>query len=150
MKVGFLINQTLQILLLKKEDTTDKINYRPISILSALSKIFERVLFAQISTYFDQNFSMFLYGFRKGCSTQYTLFNLIQNWQSCLDKGGVIGAILSKAYDCLSHDVLLAKLETYSFDLNSLNLIHSYLSSGKQRVNVGFSFSKWLEVFPKV
>ena len=92
---------------------------------------------------------MFLCGLRKGYSTQYTLFNLIQKWQSCLDKGGVIGAVLmdlSKAYNCLSHDLLFAKLEAYGFNLNSLNLIHSYLISRKQRVKVGSRFSKWLEI----
>ena len=58
---------------------------------------------------------------------------------------GVINAIfmdLSKAYNFLSHDLQLAKLEAYGFDLNSLNLIHSYLSSRQQRVKVGSSFSK--------
>ena len=53
---------------------------------------------------------------------------------------------LSKAYDYLSRDLLLTKLEAYGFDLNSLNLIHSYLSNRKQRVKVGSSSSKWLEI----
>ena len=54
-----------------------------------------------------------LCGFRKGHSTQNALLNLLKNWQKCLDKSGVVGTVLmdlSKAHDCLPHDLLLAKL----------------------------------------
>ena len=133
----------------KKDSTTDKANYRPISILPTLSKIFERVLFNQITTYCQSIFSKHLCGFRKGYSTQYSLINLLKNFQECLDKGGVIGTILmdlSKAYDCLPHDLLIAKLEAYGFDNNSLHLLYNYLTNRKQRVNIGSYFSEWLAI----
>ena len=50
---------------------------------------------------------------------------------------------LSKAYDCLPHDLLIAKLEAYGFGLDSLKLIHSYLTERKQRVKIGSRFSSW-------
>ena len=72
----------------KKDNTTDKANYRPISILPTLSKKIESVLFNQIMTYCQSIFSKHLCCFRKGYSTQYsTLINLLKNFQECLDKG---------------------------------------------------------------
>ena len=78
----------------KKGDTGDKCNYRPISILPTLSKVFERVIFDQISIFFKTRFSKFLCGFRKGFSTQHSLIRLLQRWQNCLDKKGIIGTII--------------------------------------------------------
>ena len=88
-------------------------------------------------------------GFRKAHSTQHALFRLIQKWQAELDSGGYVGTILmdlSKAYDCLSHDLLIAKLEAYGLDVGSLNFLLDYLSLRKHRTKVGSSFSKWSEI----
>ena len=134
---------------IKRTLKTEKSNYRPISILSNISKVFERALFDQIETFFRDKFSMYLCGFRKGYSTQYALAHLLYKWQKCLDKSGVIGTLLmdlSKAYDCLPHDLIIAKLDAYGFDTNSLKLILSYLTNRKQRVKTGSFFSDWLEV----
>ena len=65
-----------------------------------------------------------------------------------LDSGWVIGTILmdlSKAYDCLPHDLLKAKLEAYGLDNGNLNLLLDYISFKKQRTKVGFAYSKWLK-----
>ena len=53
---------------------------------------------------------------------------------------------LSKAYDCLPHDLIIAKLDAYGFSVESLNLINSFLSNRKQRVKIGSKFSEWLEI----
>ena len=53
---------------------------------------------------------------------------------------------LSKAYDCVNHDLIIAKLEAYGVGKNGLRLIQNYLSQRQQRVNVGSSFSEWLEI----
>ena len=133
----------------KKDDSTDKNNYRPISVLSAISKIYEKLLTEQISSYMEDILSPDLCGFRKGYSPQYSLIQLLENWRKCLDNKGVVGAILmdlSKAYDCLSTDLLIAKLKSYNFDKSALKLIHSYLTTRKQRVKVGSTFSPWGEI----
>ena len=53
---------------------------------------------------------------------------------------------LSKAYDCVNHDLIIAKLEAYGVGENSLRLIQNYLSQRQQRIKVGSSFSEWLEI----
>ena len=71
------------------------------------------------------------FGFRKAHSTQHALSKLLKAWQE-LDKSGFEGTILldlSKAYDCLPHDLLIAKFEAYGIDKTGLNLIHNYLSN---------------------
>ena len=93
----------------KKDSTTDKSNYRPISLLPTISKVFEKIVFKQLTEFLDQKLSKFLCGFRKQYSTQHALVNLIQNWQRALDSSDKVGAVLmdlSKAFDCLPHDLL--------------------------------------------
>ena len=136
----------------KKGNATDVKNYRPISVLPPISKIFEKLLYMQMSTYFEQFLSPYLCGYRKGFSTQEALLTLIEKWKKSLDKGGYSGAILkelSKAFDTIDHELLLAKLHTYGFDRNSLLLVKSYLSKGWQRTNNN-SFSSWTELLQGV
>ena len=96
-----------------------------------------------------------MYGFSKAHSTQHALFRVIQKWQAELDLGGYVGTILmdlSKAYDCLSHDLLISKLEACKLHVGSLNFLLDYLSFRMHRTKVGSSYSKWLEIakgYPK-
>ena len=81
----------------------------------------------------EKNLNTLLGGFRKAYSTQHTLFKFLQPCQEELDKSGFVGTILmdlSKAYDCLPHDLLVSKFEAYGIDKTGLNLIH-YLSNRK-------------------
>ena len=134
----------------KKVYPLDKTNYRPISILPTVSKIFERILFNQLQRFSNKILSPLLCGFRKVYSTQYALINLLQKWQKGLDASdGIVGTLLidlSKAYDCVNHDLIIAKLEAYGVGENSLRLIQNYLSQRQQRVKVGSSLSEWLEI----
>ena len=130
----------------KNGDATVKKNFRPISVLSSLSKVFERLLLKQILPFIEKKLSSILCAFKKGHSTQHALFRVIEVVRRCVDKGGVTAMVLmdlSKAYDCLPHDLLIAKLEAYGFGIDSLKLIHSYLTERKQRVKIGSSFSSW-------
>ena len=126
-----------------------KENYRPVSILSALSKISEKLMLYQIDDYMRDKLSVYLCGFRKGMSAQNCLILLVEKWKKSLDKTGKCGVLLtdlSKAFDCLVHDLLIAKLHAYGFDYLSLKLIHSYLTGRLQRVRVNASFSSWREI----
>ena len=82
-------------------------------------------------------------------SVRRTAFGHIRKRRKCLDNKGSTGVVLtdlSKAFDCLIHDLLIAKLNAYGFDYNSLKLIHSYLSNRLQRVRVNSSYSSWCEI----
>ena len=128
----------------KKEDPTNTKNYRPISVLPTVSKIFERLIQKQLSSHFNQHLSPFLCGYRKGFNTQHALITLIEKWKLSLDKNGYAGAIimdLSKAFDTINHDLLIAKLNAYGFEKNALILIKSYLDNRWQRTKINTSFS---------
>ena len=133
----------------KKGSTTDKANYRPISLLPVVSKVFERLIAKQINPFINTWLSKYLCGFRKGFSTQHSILHMLRKWQSHLDTSGIIGAILmdlSKAFDCLPHNLLIAKMAAYGFGKSTLKLFHSYLSNRKHRVRVGSSLSGLLEI----
>ena len=103
-----------------------------------------------MSAYFDEIFSKYQYGFRKGYSTQQCLLALLAKWKTAIDKGKVFGALLidlSKAFDCLNHELLIAKLNPYGFTLPALKLAHDYLSDKKQRTRVNNSYSTWFAIF---
>ena len=78
----------------KKGDTTKAKNYRPVSVLPEVSKIFERVMHKQISFYIDQFLSPYMCGYRKGFSTKNALLSLIEKWKKVLDDKRYGGAIL--------------------------------------------------------
>ena len=133
----------------KKGDSTNKENYRPISILPHISKIFERILFQQISSYVSSILSPYLCGFRKGYNAQHALLRLKKKMNISLDRKENIGLFmmdLSKAFDCIPHDLLVAKLHAYNFDKNCLKLVYSYLKQRKQRVKINSEFSTWKEI----
>ena len=119
----------------KKGSRTDKENYRPVSILPNVSKIYERCLFKQLTNYFEDLFSKYQCGFRKGFSVANCLLPIIEKCRESLDQGGAYGALLtdlSKAFDCLPHDLMIAKLHAYGLDTKSLRFMHSYLTNRKQ------------------
>ena len=101
-----------------------------------ISKVYKAILFKQIVTFMDFFFSKFQCRFRKGYSTQQCLLVLIEKWKSAVDKSKFFGALLtnlSQAFDCLPHELLIAKLHSHGFSLNALRLIHSYLSNRRQK-----------------
>ena len=106
-------------------------------------------MFKQISEFFENIFSKNQCGFRKGHSTQQCLLAMLEKWKRSVDSGKAFGALLtdlSKAFDCLDHELLIAKLNAYGFSLPALRLIHDYLSHRKQRTRVNNSYSEWLAV----
>ena len=97
----------------KKEDSTLVKNYRPISVLPVVSKIFERIMQTQIAAYMEEHLSQYLCGYRKGFNAQHALIALIEKWKESLDNKGYAGAMfmdLPKAFDTKNHQLLVAKL----------------------------------------
>ena len=112
----------------KKKDDLDKENYRPVSVLPHVSKVFERIMYHQINDYMKDKLLKKLKGFRKNHSTQYCLNGMLEIWKKVLDKGGYVCAIfmdLSKAFDTVNHDLLIGKLGAYRFETNALSYMKS-------------------------
>ena len=133
----------------KKEDNLIKGNYRPVSVLTTVSKIYESVVNDQMIEFFITIFDDFLGAFRKGYSCQSLLIKLIDDWKKSLDNNEKVGAIfmdLSKAFDCLPHGLLVAKLDAYGFSPSACELIASYLSNRRQRVKISNSRSNWADL----
>ena len=133
----------------KKDEKTLAKNYRPISLIPVASKLFERNMYNEIIEFIENSLSPYLFGFRKGHSTEQCLVVMLEAWKRALDDKGVSGAILtdlSKAFDCLNHHLLIAKLSAYGFSHDALKFIRSYLKERKQRTKVGPAFSSWLDI----
>ena len=123
----------------KKDDKSDKSNYQPISILPNLSKVYKRIMQNQIYPYLNKIFSKYQCSFWKRFSAQHCLTAMIKKWRQSLDSGGQAAAVLtdlSKAFDCIDHELLVVELNTYGFDNSSLTFIYSYLSGRKQRTKI--------------
>ena len=104
------------------------------------------VLPNQLVEFFNNIFHDFLCAFRKGHGCQTTLLRLLEDWKSALDKN------LSKAFDCLPHDILLSKLAAYGLSSQSVKLLENYLTGRKQQIKLqgGSVVGKcYRKVFPK-
>ena len=133
----------------KKEERTKKENYRPISLLPTISKLYERDMYNQILGYIEKHLSPYLFGFRKGHSTEQCLNVMLERWKKALDQRKYVGAVLtdlSKAFDCLNHQLLIAKLEAYGFNPEALSFIYNYLSQRHQRTKIKSSYSSWRKI----
>ena len=96
----------------------------------------------------ENKLSKYLYGFHKGFIAQHCLIVMLEKLRTSLDKKNNFGVLtdLSKAFDCLNHELLIAKLDSYGFDHNSIKLIQSYLSNRFQTVRINSKYSKGLEI----
>jgi hypothetical protein len=139
----------------KKGERSKLSNYRPISVLTSSSKVFEKVIFNRL--YFHVNNNNILtdeqYGFRK-TSTELASFNLINNLLQALNDKKLVRGIfcdLTKTFDSVNHEILLAKLEFYGIRGTFYKLIASYLNDRYQRVIIKDKqsnnyFSNWEQV----
>ena len=125
----------------------DPANYRPISILPTVSKIFEKHINKHLMAFLNKyklihaNQS----GFRQKHSCQTALVKLIDQWLTCIDKGDIIGTVFldfRKAFDLVDHSILIEKLSLYKCKNNTLDLLSSYLHARKQVIEKGQSTSK--------
>ena len=133
----------------KRGDNLDVANYRPVSVLPNVSKIFEKVMVSQLSQYFDPLLNPNVSGFRQGHSCESVLTKLVSDIQCALDRGMYVCIILmdlSKAFNCIPHKLLIAKFKTYGVSDSACSLLLSYFRDRQQRVKVGNVTSEWENV----
>lgn len=123
-----------------------KSNYRPISILPSLSKVFERLI-----PYFEDLYHKLVFAYRKGHGCDTALLSLTKQWRKELDNCKIVGLVsmdLHKAFDMLPHSLIIQKLAKYGADDNTctVSLIKDYSRGRKQRVKLACTFSPWLPV----
>ena len=125
----------------KKGSKLTTSNYRPISLLSNINKIFEKIIFERVYGYIEKSEMIYInqYGFRKQHSTNHALINITEQIRKALDENKFafgIFAHFQKAFDTVNHDILLKKLERYGISGNTNNWFRSYLSDRKQIVSI--------------
>ena len=130
----------------KKEDPSLFSNYRPISLLPSISKIFERILHDQIYNFLENNNILYgnQYGYRKKHSTEHAALKLVEDIINKLEKRFDTVAVfmdLSKAFDTIDHRILLKKLKKYNFTEGATKLIEDYLDNREQFVYYNSSSS---------
>ena len=109
----------------------------------------KNLFYNQIYNYFNKIFSKYLCWLRKGYNTQHCLLFMLESLKNALDKGlctGILLTDLSKAFDCITHDLLIAKLHAYGFTKISLKLISNYLCDRTQRTKICDKFSSWCKI----
>jgi len=135
----------------KKDDNTQFTNYRPISLLPVISKLFEKVIYNQLYA-FCQNENLFYssqYGFRTKHSTELAALEIVDRLVNKMDNQETpinIYLDLSKAFDTIDHKILKNKLEYYGIKETSLNLFDSYLTNRKQYVDFQDTDSEMLDI----
>jgi exonuclease III len=121
-------------------------NYRPISVLPAISKVMEKILYDQLYNYLS-NFRLLSdsqFGFRKFHSTATALLDCTNDWYMNLDRkmfNLVVLIDLKKAFDTVDHQILLRKLELYGVKGQALSFLNSYLSNRSQKCQINGSLS---------
>ena len=130
----------------KKEAPLEKSNYRPITVLTVVDKIFEQLLSKQMSKFFEPILDPFVSAYCGLYSCESTLVRLVEDWKQAIDTGktaGVLSTDMSKAFDTMHPTLLLAKLQTYGFSNESLTLMRSFFMDRKGRTKLGAVVSDW-------
>ena len=131
--------------LYKKNNKCKKENYRTVSILSNLSKIYEKPMYNQLYDYFDKILFPSQCGFREGHNAQHYLLVMIEKFKEAINRRNGFGALLtdlSKAFDCINHSFLIAKLNNYGVSPMSIKIIFLYLSNRTHRTKINEYFSE--------
>ena len=133
----------------KKDDETDKRNYRPVTVLPCLNNIFERLLSIQLQEFYQGLLSDYISAYRRYHSCETSLLRLTEDWKASRDRKELVAVVsmdLSNAFDTIPHALLLAKLSAYGLNASACALLEDYLSGRMQRVKVGDAYSSWQSV----
>ena len=138
----------------KRGDACQLNNHRPISLLPTISKVFERVTYSQLYTYFSENnlLSVQQYGFRAQHSTELASVKLVNNIIKQMDSVHDVKTPvttfcdLSKAFNCLNYNIFFSKMDYYGVSENLLALVKSYLTNCYQYVQFESCKSDLLEI----
>ena len=125
----------------KKDSKLDYSNYRPISLLSNIEKILEKLMYKRLYTFLNNNNIIYnlQFGFRQQYSTSHVLINITENIRKALDDGNILCGVfegLQKAFHILDHQILLAKLNHYGICRDSNDWFKSYLSNCNQFLSI--------------
>ena len=110
-------------------------NYQPESILPIVSQNFERIMQKQMHDFVELHLSPYICGYTKGYNSQYALLAMIERWKMSLDNNGFAGCVLmdlSKTFDTINHQLLIAKLYACGFSKDTCELILNYLSNRQE------------------
>ena len=131
----------------KKDNAQNKKNHRPVSLLTSSSKVLERLMLTQMSnSWLSDNYHAYLSAFRPNYGCQHVLLGICEMWRMAKEAKEIPALLLvdlSKAFDCLSHPLTVAKLNAYGMDRNSVTLIADYLTNRHQRVKIDQCVSDW-------
>ena len=135
----------------KKGNKAIMANFRPVALTSVICKVFEKIICSAILSYLTRNglITPQQHGFVKGRSCQTNILLCLERWTESLDSGRSVDIAYfdySKAFDKVSHRLLLLKLKAHGIDGRLLAWLEAYLHDRKQRVVVGNAKSSWLEV----
>ena len=133
--------------LYKKDDKLHHLNYRPISLLSVFSKIYEKLIYSRIYSYLVKYNLIYSkqFGFRGGYSTNHAIVSITEHIRNLLDQGEYVCGVfvdLEKAFDTVHHDILCDKLKFYGLRGKINDLLKSYLTNRKQFVTINGSDSE--------
>ena len=106
--------------------------------MNIFSTIYERFLHENLTNYVETFLSKFISAYRKSYSN-HVLIRLIENWKKSLDQKKFVGAVLmdlSKAFDSIPHDLLIAKMHAYGFSIDTVTYFYSYLKRRKQNARI--------------
>jgi hypothetical protein len=137
--------------LFKKGDPTDCSNYRPISLLTSFSKVIEKIIYKRLYCYLIDNNILVKeqMGFREKLSMDTATYVFLNMVLSSLDSKNYVGGLfcdLQKAFDCVNHDILLAKMKFYGITGIAHKLMRSYLANRYQRTKINKLSSTWQRV----
>ena len=128
-------------------------NFRPASILTTFLKIYEKGAKSSLKADMNKFLSPSLSVYRKNYSTEHVLVRLVEEWRDRLDSNYVVVSVfmgLSKAFDFIPHDLLIAKLDAYGFKRNLVLYIYSYLEKRKLSVRINSATSIFNHILPIV